>query len=415
MKIRSIFFYALFLINFIAFGGFPAGTLVYSGNASIPIEELHIGDLVTCYDFKTGYAEKPILATKTHSVDEIVFLVVNDREIVTAREQRFYLPDQKKWKKAVDLQVGDCLWGARLEKESLIIQQILHAKDSIGKDVITLYDISVKDCHNFLILENGILVHNWVPAIPACALTLNFVCDSLLAFSSYELVQGSLAVGTAALCAAIDYFRNDKNNYESNFNDFQPPQGPGPSGNYNNNDNNNNKSALQKAAEEAAKLAGANEARKQLKKAARRGLRYGYEQLNRPTLKLPNSVIINPVPPRPSVIDPATFRKPVTFNPHPTSPMGVRFASPLGRGSTGRFQSANFNEELAMKEIMANPRLGKPIDVPMTDKRWHFSDGWKKMSWNRKDFDQKGSSIEIHYVGRWENGVLVDVDDFKFK
>jgi len=51
-KIRSIFFYTLFLINFLAFGGFPAGTLIQSGDAYVPIEELNIGDFVTCYDFK---------------------------------------------------------------------------------------------------------------------------------------------------------------------------------------------------------------------------------------------------------------------------------------------------------------------------------------------------------------------------
>src|SRR5690606_16112813 len=77
---------------------------------------------------------------------------------------------------------------------------------------------------------------------------------------------------------------------------------------------------------------------------------------------------------------------------------------PLGLGSTGRTAAANLTEQLAMKEIMSNPTLGKTVMTGMKDSRWL---GWNKM--------QYGTKTTIHYVGKFENGVLKAVDDFKFQ
>lgn len=77
---------------------------------------------------------------------------------------------------------------------------------------------------------------------------------------------------------------------------------------------------------------------------------------------------------------------------------------PLGLGSTGGTIATNLTEELVMNEIMSNPLLGRIIKTGLKDPRWS---GWSKMSWNN-------AGIEIHYVGKFENGVLKAVDDFKF-
>ena len=44
---------------------------------------------------------------------------------------------------------------------------------------------------------------------------------------------------------------------------------------------------------------------------------------------------------------------------------------PSGRGSTGRTEPKNLNEQLAMEEAMSNPEAGKPIPRmdPLTDPR----------------------------------------------
>ena len=65
---------------------------------------------------------------------------------------------------------------------------------------------------------------------------------------------------------------------------------------------------------------------------------------------------------------------------------------------------------MAMKDAMANPHLGTRLMEGMKDARWS---GWTKMEYKVKT--EKGVNAIIHYVGKWENGVLKAVDDFKFK
>ena len=80
-----------------------------------------------------------------------------------------------------------------------------------------------------------------------------------------------------------------------------------------------------------------------------------------------------------------------------------------GLGSTGRTTAANLTEQLAMKEIMSNPTLGKTVMTGMKDSRWL---GWNKMQYTHTALD--GTKTTIHYVGQFKNGVLKAVDDFKF-
>ena len=82
----------------------------------------------------------------------------------------------------------------------------------------------------------------------------------------------------------------------------------------------------------------------------------------------------------------------------------------LGLGSTGRTAAANLTEQLAMKEIMSNPTLGKTVMTGMKDSRWL---GWNKMQYTHIALD--GTKTTIHYIGKMENGILKAVDDFKFK
>jgi len=84
---------------------------------------------------------------------------------------------------------------------------------------------------------------------------------------------------------------------------------------------------------------------------------------------------------------------------------------PLGLGSTGRTTATNLTEKLAMKEAMSNPSAGKVIIHNMKDTsgRWH---GWSKMQ--HVHTSPEGTKTVIHYVGKWEQGVLKAVDDFKF-
>lgn len=77
---------------------------------------------------------------------------------------------------------------------------------------------------------------------------------------------------------------------------------------------------------------------------------------------------------------------------------------PLGLGSTGRTVAVDLREQLAMEEVMADPK-GTKLPLEMNDQRWPGSQGWVKMS-------QTVNGVEIHWV---ENTITGAVDDFKFK
>ena len=83
---------------------------------------------------------------------------------------------------------------------------------------------------------------------------------------------------------------------------------------------------------------------------------------------------------------------------------------PLGLGTTGRTTALNLVEQMAMRDVMANPQLGTRLLEGMNDSRWQ---GWTKMEFKVKTAE--GVNAIVHYVAKWENGVLKAVDDFKFK
>lgn len=78
-------------------------------------------------------------------------------------------------------------------------------------------------------------------------------------------------------------------------------------------------------------------------------------------------------------------------------------------GSTGRTAAANLTEQLAMKEIVSNPNLGKTVMTGMKDSRRL---GWNKMQYIHTASD--GTKTTIHYVWEFKNGILKAVDDLAF-
>jgi hypothetical protein len=99
----------------------------------------------------------------------------------------------------------------------------------------------------------------------------------------------------------------------------------------------------------------------------------------------------------------------VTMGKGKVAKAGIQVLKPLGLGSTGRTAAANLTEQLAMKEIMSNPTLGKVVITGMKDSRWL---GWNKMQYTHTALDK--TKTTIHYVGQFKNDVLTAVDDFKF-
>jgi hypothetical protein len=65
-------------------------------------------------------------------------------------------------------------------------------------------------------------------------------------------------------------------------------------------------------------------------------------------------------------------------------------------GSTGRTTAANLVEQMAMKDAMANPQLGRRVVENLTDPRWT---GWTKMHYSVTL--QNGVKAVVHYVAKW--------------
>ena len=73
--------------------------------------------------------------------------------------------------------------------------------------------------------------------------------------------------------------------------------------------------------------------------------------------------------------------------------------------STGRTEPMSLKEQLAMKQVKANPKAGTPTQLQMKDPRWPASQGWVKMR-------QNVNGVEVHYLRNTRTGALAD---FKFK
>src|SRR6185436_10529570 len=145
---------ALFYNVFISCGFHPE-TLVKTNSGYNTIEQLRVDDLVVCYDFAHGFTEKPITQKVLRYAVDCICIVVNGQEIITSRDQKFYLLDEYGWKKASELKIGDSLNGTT--GNECIIEDIFDCGS------VDLVDIAIKDIHTFLITRDDILVHNFVP------------------------------------------------------------------------------------------------------------------------------------------------------------------------------------------------------------------------------------------------------------
>jgi RHS repeat-associated protein len=89
-------------------------------------------------------------------------------------------------------------------------------------------------------------------------------------------------------------------------------------------------------------------------------------------------------------------------------PLGLCAADAESAMSTGRTTPRNLEEQLAMEEVMSNPKGTTPPRMPqMSDTKNNLfaEDGWIKRT-------QNVNGVEIHYVENTKTGKVLD---FKFK
>lgn len=137
-------------------GCFVAGTQVHTVNGLVNIEDIQVGDEVYSIDLNTG---KKVTATVAwvqgiRFTDATYTIYAGDEQIITTHEHPFYVIG-KEWLAAEELAVGDVLMTG--DGEEVVIDEIIYNPLS---EPIQVYNFTVDGTHNYLVGENGFLVHN---------------------------------------------------------------------------------------------------------------------------------------------------------------------------------------------------------------------------------------------------------------
>ena len=133
---------------------FTGDTKVAIENGYKNIKDIKVGDLVYSYNLDIQEKElKPVTKVFKHKENELYTLKVNNRIINTTEEHPFYVVN-KGWKEAKKLDFSDKLLS--LKNGIFYIETIkIHEFDEVD-----VYNIAVKDNHNYLITDQEFLVHN---------------------------------------------------------------------------------------------------------------------------------------------------------------------------------------------------------------------------------------------------------------
>ena len=208
---RSII--VLLLLSCIQLGaeGIIAGTLVVTPQGFQCVEELSVGDIVTCYDFRTSRStQQKITHIAHHTSTHLMQLTINGDVLLIDIHQRVYLPLEQRWCQAKNLTSRDII----LASVDNILYHLVLDDVQVVDDLYEVYELTVPIYHNFYISKYGVIAHNImvlddiaIACVPT-ALTvaemiatkviaiLSFLCSSPIALTS---TQVTVAAATTAI------------------------------------------------------------------------------------------------------------------------------------------------------------------------------------------------------------------------
>ena len=139
---------------------FVAGTKVLTKNGLKNIEDIKVGEYVYTFDPDKNIKElQPVTDTMISKNNKLYEITLENGEVIKATEKHpFYVLD-KGWVRSYDLKVGD-----ELTSPKVGLIKIKTIKIKQYKEAITVYNLGVKDNHNYLVTEYEILVHNATPS-----------------------------------------------------------------------------------------------------------------------------------------------------------------------------------------------------------------------------------------------------------
>ena len=137
-------------------GCFVAGTMVWTADGQVPIEQLQIGDQVVAFNEATGEREfRLIIDTYIREGAPIVEVTVESQAgmqtLRTTEEHPFYIVGRG-WVDAGHLTTGDVATIGDGPSRILGVH--------FTADLETVYNLEVEGLHNYFVSNDGVLVHN---------------------------------------------------------------------------------------------------------------------------------------------------------------------------------------------------------------------------------------------------------------
>ena len=142
--------------------GFVEGTLVVTPQGYTAIDHVSVGDRVVSYNIETGVLEHDVVSrVQQTTIDSFVLITLGETLLAVAPDHRLYCPfEDDRWVMARDITSKHCI--AMVPPEAVTVDDVV-----IMQYAVSAYSLSVQKNHNFFVSEQGILVHNMNPALPA--------------------------------------------------------------------------------------------------------------------------------------------------------------------------------------------------------------------------------------------------------
>lgn len=155
---RIILFLSCCLNISIIIAGFPSNVLVNTPYGHVPIQDLKVGDKVVC--FKKGDKNEDVVTHKTitavhrRKVDDLFKVTTHDGNVMQCcKDAQFYLPKTQEWQ--IVHKLTNKNWLLRQDACAVKIKGV----EQLSKPT-DIFGITVDECSNFYVSEDGILVHN---------------------------------------------------------------------------------------------------------------------------------------------------------------------------------------------------------------------------------------------------------------